>query len=1274
MLRALLSAALVAAMAVVAPAGPAASAPACAEVAAGESRALALAGQCRREVVVAESRTELTQVVARPDGRLTFESAVVPQRARTRGGGWADVDLRLARGADGRLRPAASVADVSFSGGDGPLISVTRRGQEMTLSWPEKLPEPKISGDSATYPGVLPGVDLMVRATYTGFTHTLVVRTAEAAANPAVRATKLTVGGDVALNQDTDGTLRATAGGAPVAEAAPALMWDSRAGSGARSTALAAGDVAKVARVRTEVSGKTLVLKADAKVLDAKDRVFPIFIDPDWSVFKSKWAYATNNGATNDLSSARVGRNPDSGALYRSYFAFPTTANGVHLGGKYIHAARVEMKLDHSWGCASTPSSLYHTSAINSIPKASWSGMALWTYLGEAWGSANEAGGCNPPRPDMYMNFQSANLNAIIQQAANDWWGEVNVALTARDSSHGGESVQARWKRFFPNDAKLVVDYDSVPTPPTGLQVAGVACPESGVLSVGTYTPTLSAILPDADSQTIMGYFEYVEVPASGNPDDATVRTNPKPDPVATANTRASTAPITIVQGKTYAFHVTSKDPAPYNRWSGWGPWCKFAVDTTVPGGPEISSTTPQGAGRPVTFVFHTTESDVVKFRYGWSSPPATEVAATTGVNKDATVTLTAPRFGKNTLWVRSIDATGNLGNLNSHTITVGRPSPPVASWGLETYPGITQAQALTDRHPGRAGDTPLASTGHSPVEWTDDTHLVGGKVAYFNRNSNLSTTTPIVNTTGSFSVAAWARLMDDNPATPAPDLPDGNRTVAGQSGTHRSALFFGYRIVDGQPRWGLYLPGGDLDPSGTTIASPNLVTTADIGRWVHLAAVYDAATKQMSLYVDGTLAGSRTVMAVPFNAAGAFTVGAALWSGEGGSAVMADHWLGQIADVQVFDRVLLAEDFTGQLASDPQSGGFNEPGILTPVQVGSWNFNAAVPCYDASVPDTCEAPDSATSFNRWLALSRGVDVGAGRTTGEAGIWLDDKYFPDQQAQVETTEEYGRSAIKTGGGWQDAPVLRTDQAFTVSAWVMPTDLTANRTVVAAQDATAITYDAAAGRWRFRLGNTSVDSAEAPDANVWTHLAAAHDAGRKQIRLYVNGKLSGTKTLTAAAPNVSGRLLVGRGPFGGQWTGGVDEVAVFQGALTDTTVATQYQAQIGPEPGANALLRGTRLNAGDSIPSDVGDFELRMQSDGNLVVAQGGTTVWDTRTWGNPGAYCYVQSDGNFVVYRSDGTPLWDTRTWGTGADRLLLKSDGDLLLQDAAGRVLWRRA
>ncbi|GAA0570057.1 hypothetical protein GCM10010172_63120 [Paractinoplanes ferrugineus] len=116
------------------------------------------------------SRTEFSQVVAQPDGHLRFESAVVPQRAR-RGSGWADVDLNLSRGADGRLRTAVSVADVAFSGdGSGPLVTLTRAGQTVTLSWPGTLPKPTVDKSSAKYSEVMPDVDLVVRATETGFT------------------------------------------------------------------------------------------------------------------------------------------------------------------------------------------------------------------------------------------------------------------------------------------------------------------------------------------------------------------------------------------------------------------------------------------------------------------------------------------------------------------------------------------------------------------------------------------------------------------------------------------------------------------------------------------------------------------------------------------------------------------------------------------------------------------------------------------------------------------------------------------------------------------------------------------------------------------------------------------------------------------------------------------------------------------------------------------------------------------------------------------------
>jgi len=52
--------------------------------------------------------------------------------------------------------------------------------------------------------------------------------------------------------------------------------------------------------------------------------------------------------------------------------------------------------------------------------------------------------------------------------------------------------------------------------------------------------------------------------------------------------------------------------------------------------------------------------------------------------------------------------------------------------------------------------------------------------------------------------------------------------------------------------------------------------------------------------------------------------------------------------------------------------------------------------------------------------------------------------------------------------------------------------------------------------------------------------------------------------------------------------------------------------------------------------------MAMQTDGNLVEYLTGTqAVWSTATQGHAGAYLAVQNDGNLVVYMSNGTtPLW----------------------------------
>ncbi|MGW6925014.1 DNRLRE domain-containing protein [Streptomyces sp. NPDC054950] len=191
-----------------------------------------------RRVEVTALRDETSTTYARPDGSFELVAHGAPVRARVNGA-WKPIDTSLARTAQG-WAARATVDPVVFSAGGGAgtgggesarnrrtgrdgrngknaeaavytvarggdavrvadategfseLATLTSGGHEITLSWPGALPEPTISGSSALYREVLDGVDLMLTAQAGGFSHVLVVHSAEAAADPAL--TRLSYG------------------------------------------------------------------------------------------------------------------------------------------------------------------------------------------------------------------------------------------------------------------------------------------------------------------------------------------------------------------------------------------------------------------------------------------------------------------------------------------------------------------------------------------------------------------------------------------------------------------------------------------------------------------------------------------------------------------------------------------------------------------------------------------------------------------------------------------------------------------------------------------------------------------------------------------------------------------------------------------------------------------------------------------------------------------------------------------------------------------------
>ncbi|MGI5522562.1 LamG domain-containing protein [Micromonospora sp. CA-259024] len=1178
--------------------------------AADAGSAAAAARRSGQRVEVASARTELTQVFANPSGDFTAEMAVQPQRVHRPNGSWADVDLTLIRDS-GSWRPAASVADVRFSdGGAAAAVVLSRQGRSFSLSWPGGLPRPSVSGDAATYAEVLPGTDLVLRATRTGFTHVFVVKTPEAAADPRLRELRFDLGGDARVVRGRDGNLSAVAGGEVLAAAENAVMWDSRAATGPAgnrsaqtsaadsgsgggpSSAAAPGDAARIAAVVVEVADGDLFLRPDTTLLAPGNAIFPVYIDPAWSTGKSRWAYSTNNNSNNtDTSVARVGRDPDSGKLYRSYFDFPLTT----VRGKHIESAYVQMKVDHSWSCGNTPTYLYHSGGIASTPRTNWA-PKLIGLKSSASSHANEGSGCSDsPQPDMTVNFTGSAVTSVIQSSATSSATNITFGFCACSATDGsGESTTDRYKKFFPGNAKLVVDFDSIPGKPNNLQVAGVACPANTTLVIGTLKPTFSAIFPDADgTQALTTGYEWVQVPANGLIDASTPRRAAPAGASVPAGGRSTSAAVTAGEGVKYAFRAKATDPAPYSQTSVWSDWCTFLADTKVPpvtATPTGGSTVP---GSTATFTIRSTDLTVTKFAYGWVSPATTQIAATSGIWQDplgfrvpvmqAVVSLVVPKYGLNTLYLSATDGAGNVGR-GSVEFTAARPAPAVARWGLETYPGVTATNALDDMQQSPpSGSTPLSS---GSVSWTGDLRMIRGETASFNGTSSaLATAGPVLDTTKSFSVAGWVRLG----ALPTTS----DMVVAAQAGTNTTGFQLGTRLEGSPatPRWSFMMKDTDLATSTSRPAVSTALTAADVGRWTHLAGVYDKTAGKVRLYVNGTLTGEVDRTATAWSAGGIFTVG----RGWAGSPI---NWFkGNLADVQVYDRVLVAHDFTGQLAEDPDSGGFDEPGMLAAIKVGDWSFANGMPCYEeSSDPTLCSAPEDG-QFGRRLALTQGVDFGS--LSDDKFLALDRQGIEDPAQQ---TVEYGRSqdnlAEPQNPVWQDGRVLRTDQSFSVSVWVRP-DAEALGTLTAVSQAGSQQSAFYLGQRAFTVGSTvehrwclsvfgvdddviSGQTVEVPmtsrvltedDRARWTHLVAVYDVSRREVRLYVNGKQEGVKGYGSSsftgAFDATGPLVVGAGrftPVGGTprwvdlWRGDIDKLGLYQGALTDVAVKTLFDAE------------------------------------------------------------------------------------------------------------------
>ena len=442
--------------------------------------AAAEAAATGRTVEVDAARTEYSQTFANPDGTFRLDTATGPQRVKGDDGVWHEPDSTVIHRADGTIGPRYAVVKVNFSkGGSSPLASITRQANTVAVGWPQSLPEPVLDADSVIYPEIYPGVDLRLTATPEGFRQVLIVKSATAATNPALKSVRFnvdsnalkavpTVGGGLKfINQDGQAVFATPAG----------QMWDSSAGSKAPTatvatssktakapTMMSAADAPvttsndgattdeadtpdggdQVATLPVQVTEDTFSVAPKSTLLTDSSTAYPVFIDPSMGVNVSERTMLASAGFKeyNYTGDEGVGYCSSWGGVYcgtgftkRLFYEFsPTT-----LKGKYIIAATFKAYQVHAFQCSYNRNiNLYRTSSEISSG-TNWPGPTASTFLD----SNNSLAGCGGSNPAAWVEFSGSAVTSAVRSFADGAWPRLTLRLSA-----SSESDTSYWKRF----------------------------------------------------------------------------------------------------------------------------------------------------------------------------------------------------------------------------------------------------------------------------------------------------------------------------------------------------------------------------------------------------------------------------------------------------------------------------------------------------------------------------------------------------------------------------------------------------------------------------------------------------------------------------------------------------------------------------------------------------------------------------------------------------------------------------------------------------------
>lgn len=339
-----------------------------------------------------------------------------------------------------------------------------------------------------------------------------------------------------------------------------------------------------------------------------------------------------------------------------------------------------------------------------------------------------------------------------------------------------------------------------------------------------------------------------------------------------------------------------------------------------------------------------------------------------------------------------------------------------------------------------------------------------------------------------SFSVGAWAKV---DAVTGAEQL------VLAEGDDVRSKFKL---MVGASGTWAFTVSSSN--GTGATWQSATSPAAVVPGEWTHLVGVYDLATKQVRLYVNGALVATGTTSGTPDPGFGKVNIGCGgTASGGAGTA----RFAGAISTVRLWRGALTGDEAIGQYGGNPAVE-----------REGNWTLDYRS-LVDGQNGNNLTTHGALNTDYRWGRSASGRSNGALEFLGAAG--------------------WAQSA---------GPVVATDASFTIATrvYVNPNAAAPEYQTILSQGGRDkvgfnLNYrtNQTTGEGRFQFAMPSADvatgatwhsfqSSQTIETGRWYHVAVVVNIPARTMTMYVDGVKSATGTGTATPWNARGPLYLG----------------------------------------------------------------------------------------------------------------------------------------------------